>query len=46
MEAFIPARSLDARCGFEICELFADYVESPNSMCMTLDLNSVEGLVD
>ena len=39
MEAFAPAHALYASAGFEICEPFADYGESPNSIFMTLDLD-------
>ncbi len=46
MAAFAPARSLYARFGFEVCEPFANYIESPNSTCMTLQLNATEPLVD
>jgi putative acetyltransferase len=38
MAAFAPARSLYARAGFEVCEPFGDYRESPNSTYMTLAL--------
>jgi len=38
IEAFAPARALYARFGFEPCGPFADYVEDPNSVFMTLDL--------
>jgi putative acetyltransferase len=36
MAAFAPARALYTRAGFEPCPPFADYFESPNSICMTL----------
>jgi putative acetyltransferase len=36
MASFAPARSLYARAGFEPCEPFGDYRESPNSTYMTL----------
>jgi putative acetyltransferase len=39
MAAFVPARSLYASAGFEICEPFGEYGPSPNSVCMTLDLD-------
>jgi putative acetyltransferase len=39
MEAFAPARALYASAGFETCEPFAGYRPSPNSVCMTLELN-------
>ena len=37
--AFAPARSLYEAAHFERCEPFADYEESPNSVCMTLWLD-------
>ncbi len=40
MEAFAPARQLYARFGFEHCGPFADYVEDPYSVFMTLKLGS------
>ncbi len=40
MAAFAPARSLYASAGFEPCEPFGDYRESPNSTYMTLRLAS------
>jgi putative acetyltransferase len=36
---FAPARSLYARVGFVPCEPFAEYVASPNSAYMTLELD-------
>lgn len=36
MDAFLPARALYASAGFEVCEPFGDYWDSPNSVCMTL----------
>ena len=38
MEVFEPARALYERFGFEQCGPFADYVEDPYSMCMTIQL--------
>jgi putative acetyltransferase len=38
MAEFAPARSLYASAGFESCEPFADYRDSPNSTYMTLRL--------
>lgn len=38
MPEFEPARQLYARAGFQICEPFADYIEDPNSVFMTLKL--------
>ena len=37
--AFAPARALYASAGFVPCGPFADYVESPYSFFMTLDLS-------
>ena len=37
-DAFAPARSLYARFGFRECGPFADYVEDPHSVFMTLEL--------
>lgn len=36
MAFFEPARALYKRFGFELCGPFADYIEDPNSMFMTL----------
>ena len=38
MASFAPARSLYAGAGFELCEPFGDYRDSPNSTYMTLEL--------
>jgi putative acetyltransferase len=38
-DVFVPARSLYARFGFEECEPFGQYFESPWSVCMTLQLD-------
>lgn len=38
MDAFAPARALYASAGFEPCEPFADYPDSPTSAFMTLNL--------
>jgi putative acetyltransferase len=38
MEAFAPARSLYARFGFKPCAPFAEYVEDPYSVFMTIEL--------
>ncbi|MFL6230483.1 MAG: GNAT family N-acetyltransferase [Pyrinomonadaceae bacterium] len=38
MAAFAPARELYARFGFTYCAPFADYVEDPNSVFMTREL--------
>ena len=40
MKAFAPARALYARFGFEPCEPFADYVDDPNSVFMTRELET------
>ena len=40
---FAPARRLYQRQGFSICGPFAGYVDDPNSVYMTLDLDSAEG---
>ncbi len=39
-EYFRPARALYSKHGFVECEPFADYVLDPNSVFMTLDLNT------
>lgn len=36
--AFVPARSLYARFGFQVCGPFTGYVEDPNSVFMTREL--------
>lgn len=41
MEAFAPARALYESAGFRVCEPFADYRPSANSVFMTLDLGPV-----
>ncbi|QDU66141.1 GNAT family N-acetyltransferase [Engelhardtia mirabilis] len=38
MDAFAPARALYSKLGFETCGPFGDYVESPTSAFMGLDL--------
>ena len=38
MEAFEPARRLYASFGFQYCGPFADYMEDPNSVFMTIEL--------
>ena len=38
MAAFEPARQLYAACGFTYCPPFADYVNDPNSVFMTMEL--------
>lgn len=42
MEAFEPARALYERFGFEACGPFADYVEDPYSLFMTIVLGPVD----
>ena len=37
-DAFEPARTLYASFGFNYCEPFADYIEDPNSVFMTMEL--------
>ena len=44
MEAFEPARKLYASAGFTYCEPFADYIEDPNSVFMTMELKKVTRL--
>jgi putative acetyltransferase len=41
MKEFAPARALYARCGFIETGPFGDYVPDPNSVFMTLDLNTL-----
>ncbi|WP_166243094.1 GNAT family N-acetyltransferase [Paenibacillus turpanensis] len=38
MAAFEPARKMYESFGFQYCEPFADYIEDPNSVFMTLEL--------
>ena len=38
MPEFEPARELYARTGFTTCQPFADYIEDPNSVFMTMEL--------
>lgn len=38
MAAFLPAREMYGRFGFELCLPFADYVEDPYSVFMTKEL--------
>ena len=38
MAAFEPARNLYAKFGFRSCGPFADYVEDPNGVFMTIDI--------
>lgn len=40
MDAFAPARSLYAKLGFKPCPPFGQYVGSPTSACMTIELDS------
>jgi putative acetyltransferase len=39
MAAFAPAHTLYSSFGFEPCAPFADYVDDPNSVFMTLELS-------
>ncbi len=41
MDAFEPARQLYERSGFIFCGPFADYIEDPNSVFMTKELEKV-----
>ena len=43
VEAFAPARALYARFGFRPCAPFADYVEDPYSVFMSLELSADTG---
>ena len=43
MEVFTPARALYASAGFVRCDPFNGYWESPNSVCMTLELSPDQG---
>jgi putative acetyltransferase len=38
MAAFEPARKLYQRAGFTYCAPFADYIEDPNSVFMTMEI--------
>jgi putative acetyltransferase len=38
MDFFLPARTLYASFGFELCPPFADYIVDPNSVFMTKEL--------
>ncbi|KAF6602666.1 MULTISPECIES: GNAT family N-acetyltransferase [unclassified Bacillus (in: firmicutes)] len=38
MEAFLPARRLYEKAGFQYCDPFAHYKEDPNSLFMTLNI--------
>ena len=38
MEEFAPARALYASVGFAPCPPFAEYTDSPNSQCMSIQL--------
>ncbi|CUB24576.1 putative N-acetyltransferase YsnE [Bacillus amyloliquefaciens] len=39
MEAFLPARRLYEKAGFQYCDPFAHYKENPNSLFMTLNIS-------
>lgn len=38
MDAYLPARKFYEKHGFQYCEPFADYIEDPNSVFMTIHL--------
>jgi putative acetyltransferase len=38
MDAFLPARKLYEKYGFQYCPPFGDYAEDPNSVFMTMEL--------
>jgi putative acetyltransferase len=38
MDEFLPARTMYADAGFEVCPPFAQYTVNPYSVCMTLVL--------
>ena len=42
-DAFVPARSLYTKIGFEPCAPFGDYTVNPHSACMTIDLAEAAG---
>jgi putative acetyltransferase len=42
MAAFAPARALYESAGFTVCEPFDAYTNSPNSVCMTLELSPAD----
>ena len=42
-DAFVPARSLYAKVGFEPCAPFGEYTVNPHSACMTIDLAEAAG---
>ncbi|MEE4533737.1 GNAT family N-acetyltransferase [Bacillus velezensis] len=39
MQAFLPARRLYEKAGFQYCDPFAHYKEDPNSLFMTLNID-------
>ncbi len=43
MQAFEAARALYARFGFQPCGPFADYIEDPHSVFMTIELMDADG---
>ena len=40
MDAFLPARRLYMKHGFQYCEPFGEYIEDPNSVFMTIYLQT------
>jgi len=38
LPTFAPARALYRSCGFTSCDAYGQYVGSPTSACMTVDL--------
>ncbi len=42
-DAFVPARSLYTKIGFEPCAPFGEYTVNPHSACMTIDLAEAAG---
>jgi putative acetyltransferase len=39
MDAFVPARALYTKLGFAPCEPFGEYIASPSSTCMTINID-------
>ena len=42
-DAFVPARSLYTKIGFEPCAPFGEYTVNPHSACMTIELAEAAG---